>query len=352
MDKSGNLAVGFSLSGTGNRPSVHFNGRLANDPINQLTLGEGTIIDGNGSQNGGLSRWGDYSSMSVDPVDGCTFWYANEYLPATGSFNWRTRLASFSLPGCGSVQPNDFSIAANPTTVTVNAGSSGGTTISTAVVSGSPESIALSASGLPAGATASFSPPTVTAGNSSTMTIQTSSSTPAGTSSVTVTGTAASATHSTTVGLTVNAVVAGGIVNGDFESGAFNGWTRTGTSSITNSNPHSGSFAAMLGSSSPSALSTLVQTFTAPNGASQLSVFYLVACNDTVSNDFAAIRVKDNTTGTTTTILPNTCTNDGIWTQVTTSVVAGHSYTLTLANKDNGAAGTATFTKFDDITLS
>jgi len=38
--------------------------------------------------------------MAIDPVDGCTFWYANEYLKTTGAFNWSTRLASFKLPGC------------------------------------------------------------------------------------------------------------------------------------------------------------------------------------------------------------------------------------------------------------
>jgi hypothetical protein len=45
------------------------------------------VIAGGGSQNGGLSRWGDYSSMSIDPTDDCTFWYAQEYLKTTGIFN-------------------------------------------------------------------------------------------------------------------------------------------------------------------------------------------------------------------------------------------------------------------------
>src|SRR3989449_6222525 len=67
----------------------------------------------------------------------------------------------------------------------------------------------LSASGLPAGATASFNPSTVTAGGSSTLTIGTTSSTPAGSYTVTVTGTGASATHSTSVSLTVTAPLSG-----------------------------------------------------------------------------------------------------------------------------------------------
>jgi hypothetical protein len=65
-----------------------------------MSQGENVIIDGGGSQTGGLARWGDYTSMAVDPSDGCTFWYTNEYLKASGSFNWSTRIASFKLPGC------------------------------------------------------------------------------------------------------------------------------------------------------------------------------------------------------------------------------------------------------------
>jgi serine protease len=152
--------------------------------------------------------------------------------------------------------------------------------------------------------------------------------------------------------LTVNGAGGGGIVNGTFESGNLNGWTLAGVRSVTSTNPHGGSFAAMLGSTSPSGQSTLLQTFTVPAGATQLSLFYLVACPDVVSNDFATVRLKDNVTGTTTAILANTCTNNGTWTPVTASVIAGRSYTITLGNKDNGTAGTATFTKYDDVTVS
>lgn len=62
--------------------------------------GEVSIIEGGGSQQRTLSRWGDYSSMSVDPVDDCTFWYTTEYLKGDGTFNWSTRIASFKFPGC------------------------------------------------------------------------------------------------------------------------------------------------------------------------------------------------------------------------------------------------------------
>ena len=77
---------------------------LAGDPLGQMTLGEGTIVNGSGVQRTTNSRWGDYTDMTVDPVDDCTFWYVNEYYTAAGQASstagWQTRIASFKLPGC------------------------------------------------------------------------------------------------------------------------------------------------------------------------------------------------------------------------------------------------------------
>src|SRR6185437_9936332 len=84
-------------------------------------------------------------------------------------------------------------------------GSAGTSTISTSVTGGAAQTVALSASGLPAGATASFNPASVTAGGFSVLTLNADSSTPAGTYTVTVTGTGTSTTHTTTVALTVSA---------------------------------------------------------------------------------------------------------------------------------------------------
>ena len=71
------------------------------DPAGSLQT-ETAIVNGTGSQIGGLSRWGDYSALTVDPVDDCTFWYTQEYIRTTGSFNWNTRIANFKFPNCGS----------------------------------------------------------------------------------------------------------------------------------------------------------------------------------------------------------------------------------------------------------
>ncbi len=120
---------------------------------------------------------------------------------------WSAGVALFKTGGSPPPPPDDFSIAAAPGTVTVTAGQGGTSTISTAVTSGVAQSVTLSASGLPSGASASFSPATISAGQSSTLTISTTGATAAGTVAFSVTGTGTSATHSTPVSLTVNPVV-------------------------------------------------------------------------------------------------------------------------------------------------
>ena len=101
MDQQGNLAVGYSASSASIHPEIRYAGRLLTDPLNMLTQGETTLFAGAGSQTGTLNRWGDYSDLTIDPVDDCTFWYTQEYIPSNGSSNWRTRIGSFKFAGCG-----------------------------------------------------------------------------------------------------------------------------------------------------------------------------------------------------------------------------------------------------------
>jgi hypothetical protein len=456
LDQSGDMGLAYSVSSSSLHPEIHYTGRLAGDPVGQMTQGEGTVINGAGSQSGqNLSRWGDYSSIAVDPSDGCTFIVANEYIPATGAFNWATRIASFKFPSCGGTATNDFSLSASPSTVAVTAGGSGTSTISTAVTSGSAQSVALSVSGLPSGATASFNPTSVTAGGSSTLTLnsgtaaagtytvvvtgtgtsathttsitftinpavtndfsisaspnslslaQNTSGTstistavtagsaqtvalsisglPAGASAsfnpssvtaggsstltvsagaaavgmygLTITGTGTSATHTTSIALTITAGTSGGIVNGGFEAGSFSGWTTSGASeSVVSSGCHGGTYCARLGATTPTnGDSSAAQTFTVPSGSNLLSLYYRVVCPDTVTYDWATVTLKDNTAGTTTTLLPKTCVASGAWTQVTGAVTGGHSYTLTLTSHDDNYSGDPTYTLYDDVTLT
>ncbi len=105
QDKNGDMGLGYSVvNGTNVFPGIRYTGRLAGDPAGQMTLGEGTIMDGSGVQRTTNSRWGDYTDLTVDPVDDCTFWYVNEYYTLAGQISstagWQTRIASFKLPGC------------------------------------------------------------------------------------------------------------------------------------------------------------------------------------------------------------------------------------------------------------
>ncbi len=115
MDQAGDIALGYSVSSSTLHPTVRYTGRLASDPVNTMGA-EVTTVTGAGSQNGSsLTRWGDYSSMTVDPVDDCTFWYTQEYIKTTGAFNWSTRISNFKFPGCGGAAPT---ASLSPTSLT------------------------------------------------------------------------------------------------------------------------------------------------------------------------------------------------------------------------------------------
>jgi len=99
MDKTGGIAIGYNLSSSTIVPSIRYAYRGPADPLG--TLGNETIVNaGVGSQTGNLTRWGDYSTISVDPVDGCTMVFTSQFQPANGSFNWTTYIHSFKLSTC------------------------------------------------------------------------------------------------------------------------------------------------------------------------------------------------------------------------------------------------------------
>ncbi len=101
MDKDGNIAVGFSTSSANDFPGITYRGRTPGDRAGKMKKhAGGNTFTGNGSQTSGLSRWGDYSAMTVDPIDDCTFYYTTEYIPSAGSFNWHTRINSFRFNSC------------------------------------------------------------------------------------------------------------------------------------------------------------------------------------------------------------------------------------------------------------
>ncbi len=104
MDHAGDIALGYSVSSSSVYPSIRYTGRRASDPLGTMPQGEGVLIAGGGSQTD-TNRWGDYSMMTIDPVDGCSFWYTTEYYQTTSAANWHTRIGSFRFPSCRTFTP-------------------------------------------------------------------------------------------------------------------------------------------------------------------------------------------------------------------------------------------------------
>ncbi len=98
QDFTGDIAVGYSVADGSIFPSIRYAGRLVGDPLGELSQGEGEFFQGNGSFGG--DRWGDYSTISLDPVDQCTFWYTTMYVPGSGLSDWSTGVGSFKFNGC------------------------------------------------------------------------------------------------------------------------------------------------------------------------------------------------------------------------------------------------------------
>jgi hypothetical protein len=121
MDIAGNLAIGYSVSSSTTFPSIRYAGRLAGDPAGQLSQGEATIVDGTGIQEDPASRWGNYSMMTVDPVDQCTFWYTGEYIgpdspPYSVSLSkWQTKIAQFNFGAGNCAAPPSYEISGTVT---------------------------------------------------------------------------------------------------------------------------------------------------------------------------------------------------------------------------------------------
>jgi hypothetical protein len=208
MDKVGNIALGYSVSSGAMYPSIRFTGRAPGDPLGTLQA-ENSIVEGTGAQLPylgllSLSRWGDYTSLALDPTDDCTFWYTNQYLKTSGSFNWSTRVASFSFPSCTSAGPTPgFYLTVNPASRSVPKGSSTTYSITVNPTGGFTGDVNFTATGLPPGATASLNPLFVATSGSSTLTVTTSAATPEGSYPITVTATSGSLSRSTIVTLAV-----------------------------------------------------------------------------------------------------------------------------------------------------
>jgi len=164
MDGAGNIALGYSVSNSSSvYPGLRYAGRLAGDPLGTMPQGEASMFEA--SANNGSNRWGDYASVSVDPLDDCTFWFASKFGgPTTGQ--WSTRVASFKFDACGTP---DFYFSAVPASVSACVGQPAEYTVSVGSVAGFSDPVTLTAPGSPG--TVTFTPNPVTPPGSSTLTV-------------------------------------------------------------------------------------------------------------------------------------------------------------------------------------
>jgi hypothetical protein len=116
MDKEGNVALGYSTSGpgAGQFPSIAYTGRESSDPAGTMPQAETVIVAGGASQTL-ATRWGDYSALTIDPVDNCTFWYTNMYVPAASGGLWATQIASFRFDSCSGTPPTCYALTTTHT---------------------------------------------------------------------------------------------------------------------------------------------------------------------------------------------------------------------------------------------
>jgi hypothetical protein len=148
MDKLGDMGLGYNVSSSALSPSIRYTGRLATDPLGQMesefdVLSAASVAH---TSQTNTPRWGDFSSMAIDPTDDCTFWYTNEYQTTTGSNHWSTRIASFSFPSCTAPTPwaivNKASNAGNPVTNLTTPATGAGHLIAVAMIFNGSTSVA------------------------------------------------------------------------------------------------------------------------------------------------------------------------------------------------------------------
>jgi Immune inhibitor A-like, MAM domain len=307
MDGQGNLAIGFSASSSSIKPQLRYAGRLATDPLNTLAQGEAHLYDGAGSQSGSGNRWGDYSALSIDPVDDTTFWYTNEYYSTTTSFNWRTRIGSFKL-ATGNPTPTP---TATPTA----------TATATATPTATP-----------------VATPTATA---------TATATPTATPTATATATATPSATPTQL-----------IVNGGFE-GSLPPWVMSGSGAFYTNNgnyPHGGTGYIYFGVNNNVSGQTY-QTVTIPTTATGSLTFWFNCSSQegiTTAYDFLYVEVR-NTSGTLLQTLATYSnknkTTAGNYSQKSFSLAAYRGQTIRLQFRCTTDVSLSTTFRIDDVSL-
>ncbi|HJU38364.1 MAG TPA: hypothetical protein VJ724_02235, partial [Tahibacter sp.] len=213
IDQGGNIGVGYSVSSATINPRLAINGRTLTDTDGLLRDEQSCTPATTGSQTGSFSgrgRWGDYASMSVDPSDECTFWFTSEFYPTTSASSWSTRICSFKFAECG--LPAYKLVSETPTRLEICGTAPGGDPswgLLAGTVGGYNASVALAASGEPAGTTPAFSVnPIAPSPGSSTLTLTGGAGLATGEYAFTVTGTSGAQTSDIALELGVSATAA------------------------------------------------------------------------------------------------------------------------------------------------
>ncbi len=214
MDQSAGLGLGYSVASPSLNPELRITGRTLDDSAGSLRDEQSCTVGVTGAQTGifdGRGRWGDYASMSIDPVDNCTFWFTSEYYPTTTVSSWSTRICSFMLPGCG--QPTfDLVLDSESRVEMCLATSTGDPTfdLRAGVLAGFNAAVALSSSGLPGGVVPTFVPATINpTPGTSVLTLTGAMSLAPGEYSGAVTGTSGPSTRSLPISLGVSSSATG-----------------------------------------------------------------------------------------------------------------------------------------------
>src|ERR1051326_4303117 len=307
-------------------------------------------------------------------------------VPGVTGFNCGTGYDA--VTGVGSVDANamvnnwnggatpDFTISASPTSLSLLQGTSGNSTITTAVSGGFSNAISLSASGVPAGASVTFSPTSIAApgSGSSTATITAGATTAAGTDTITIAGTGGATSPSTSVSLTVTTSGGGGaelIVDGGFESATASGnsapgWAATPSPSHNEiikggSYPHAGTAYAELGGG-VNQTDLLTQSITIPANATSASLTFWtnIVTQETANTgpyDFLYVNIVSGATTTTKLTLNNNSsssdsnTNGTYFKPAAIDLIAYKGTTITLQFRSTTDVSLATWFRIDDVSV-
>lgn len=209
LDKNGNIGVGYTRSSSTSNPAIMLSSRKLGDPPGELRDESACTPATTGSQTSTSGRWGDYSSMSVDPVDDCTFWHTNEFYPTTTTSTYQTRICSFVLDGCG--DPNFAVVSDSPKRIeqcAANTPADPSWNLRAGALFGFNGNVVFSATGTPVGATATFAPPNVTAPGATVFTLTGGAALPSGEYALSLIGTSGALARSVPVSFGLSSAAA------------------------------------------------------------------------------------------------------------------------------------------------